>query len=49
MEYKRHFTQAPKVCGGETVSKGTCVTLRTLLVSLREGATVAEIVQHFPT
>ncbi len=49
MEYERYFSRSPHVCGGETVIRGTRVTLRTLLASLREGAALAEILQDFPT
>lgn len=49
MDYQQHFSRDPKVCGGEVVVKGTRVTLRTVLASLREGATVAEILGDFPT
>ncbi len=34
--------------GGETVIRGTRVTLRTVLASLAEGATAAEILDAFP-
>ena len=37
------------MCGGETVVKGTRVTVRSVLASLAEGATVDEIVADFPT
>ena len=49
MDYQQHFSRDPKVCGGELVITGTRVTLRALLASLREGATMTEIVQDFPT
>ncbi len=49
MDYQQHFSHDPKVCGGEIVITGTRVPLRTLLASLREGATMTEIVQDFPT
>lgn len=39
----------PRICGGDPVIIGTRVTLRTLLASLAEGATVEEIVADFPT
>jgi uncharacterized protein (DUF433 family) len=43
------FVRDPKICGGEPVIKGTRVTLRTVLASLAEGATIAEILEDFPT
>ena len=39
----------PKICGGEPVIKGTRVTLRTILASLAEGASIQEILEDIPT
>lgn len=39
----------PAVCGGEPVVKGTRVTVRTVLASLAEGMSTADIVKDFPT
>lgn len=49
MQYEGRFVRDPGVCGGETVIRGTRVTLRTILASLAEGATAAEILADFPT
>ena len=49
MDYQRRIVRDPKICGGEPVIKGTRVTLRTVLASLAEGATIEEIVDDFPT
>lgn len=49
MDYEKRFTRDPAVSGGETVIKGTRVTLRTVLASLAEGAAVEEILGDFPT
>ena len=49
MNFDEHFIRDPKICGGETVIKGTRVTLRTILASLAEGATIEEISADFPT
>lgn len=49
MDYLRHFSRNAKVCGGETVIKGTRVPVRTILASLVEGASVEEILADFPT
>lgn len=49
MQYENHFIRDPHICGGETVVKGTRVTLRTVLASLAEGASVEEIVADFPS
>ena len=39
----------PQIVDGEPVFRGTRVTLRTVLASLAEGATTAEILADFPT
>ena len=39
----------PAVCGGQPVVKGTRVTLRTVLATLAEGASVDEVVKAFPS
>ncbi len=49
MNYRERIVRDPRVAGGEPVLKGTRVTLRTVLASLAEGATTAEILADFPT
>ncbi len=49
MNYRPYIVRDPAVCGGEPVVKGTRVTVRTILASLAEGMSVAEIVKNFPT
>ncbi len=49
MNYQSRIVRNPKICGGEPVIKGTRVTLRTVLASLAEGSTIAEILVDFPT
>jgi uncharacterized protein (DUF433 family) len=49
MNYQERIIRDPQVCGGEPVIKATRVTLRTVLSSLAEGATVAEILMDFPS
>ena len=49
MNYRDHIERDPRVVGGQPVLKGTRVTLRTVLASLAEGATTAEILADFPT
>ena len=49
MDYLAHIIRDPAICGGEPVIRGTRVTLRTVLSSLAEGASVDEIVADFPT
>lgn len=47
--YATCFERRPDVCGGETVVRGTRVTVRTVLASLAEGATIEQIIADFPT
>lgn len=49
MDYKQNFESNPNICGGEYVLKGTRVTVRTILSSLAEGATINEILSDFPS
>lgn len=49
MNYHERIERNPQIAGGETVIRGTRVTLRTVLASLAEGATSEEILQDFPT
>ena len=49
MDYQRYIIRDPKICGGEPVIKGTRVTIRTILASLAEGASIQEIIEDFPT
>jgi uncharacterized protein (DUF433 family) len=49
MNYSERLVRDPHVVGGEAVFRGTRVTLRTVLASLAEGATTAEILADFPT
>ena len=49
MDYEKHFARDSRVCGGEPVIRGTRVTLRTVLASLAEGASPAEILADFPS
>ena len=49
MDYQRFIVRDPKICGGEPVVKGTRVTIRTVLASLAEGASIREILDDFPT
>ncbi len=47
--YQDRIHRDPGIAGGQAVIKGTRVTLRTVLASLAEGATVDEILTDFPT
>ena len=49
LDPKPFIERRREVCGGEPVIRGTRVTLRTILASLAEGASVDEIVADFPT
>ena len=45
--YAEFFERRHDVCGGEMVVKGSHMTVRTLLASLAEGASVDEILTDF--
>ena len=49
MDYRNYIVRDPGICGGEPVMKGTRVTLRTILASLAEGASLDEILEDFPS
>ena len=49
MNYRERIVRDASIVGGEPVFKGTRVTLRTVLASLAEAATTAEIISDFPT
>lgn len=49
IDYRPYIVRDQAICGGEPVIKGTRVTMRTILASLAEGMSVAEIVNDFPT
>ena len=49
MNYQDRIVRDPQIVGGEPVLKGARVTLMTVLASLAEGATIAEILADFPT
>ena len=47
--YADYFERRADLCGGALAVKGTRVPVRTLLASLAEGATEADILADFPT
>lgn len=49
MDYWQYIVRDRAICGGQPVIRGTRVTLRTVLASLAEGATIEEILADFPT
>jgi uncharacterized protein (DUF433 family) len=48
-DFERRLIRDPHICGGETVFKGTRVTLRTVLASLAAGDTPEAILADFPS
>ena len=49
VDLHQFIERRPQLCGGEPVVKGSRVTLRSILASLAEGASIEEIVADFPT
>jgi uncharacterized protein (DUF433 family) len=49
MDYQQYIVREPGICGGEPVIRGTRVSIRTILASLAEGASTADIIADFPT
>ena len=49
MNYKEYIVRDANICGGEPVVKGTRVTVRSILASLAEGASIQDILNDFPT
>ena len=49
MSYQKFIMRDPQICGGVPVVTGTRVPIRTILASVAEGASVADIVTDFPT
>jgi len=48
LNYQDRIVRDPQIVGGEPVLKRTRVTLKTVLASLAEGATTAEILADSP-
>lgn len=49
MQYQAYIVRDAALCRGEPVVRGTRVTVRTVLASLAEGMTVAEILADYPS
>ena len=49
MDYLQYIVRDSQICGGDPVIRGTRVTIRTILASLAEGATIDQILKDFPT
>ena len=47
--YQEHFLRDPKISGGMLIIRGTRVPVRTILASLAEGASIADILGDFPS
>jgi len=48
LNFGDRIVRSPQICGGESVFRGTRVTLRTVLASLATGDSVEEILADFP-
>ncbi len=48
-DYLGYLERKNDVCGGQLVIRGTRVTVRTLLASFAEGASIEELQADFPT
>ena len=48
-DYRDRIVRDARICGGQPAFRGTRVTLRTVLASLAEGASIEEILADFPT
>ena len=49
MDYSQRIMRDPAACGGSPIIKGTRVTVRTILASLAEGASIGQILEDFPS
>ena len=49
VDFNDIIVRDPTICGGQAVVRGTRVTLRTILASLADGDSVADILRSFPT
>jgi len=49
MNYRDQIVRDPEICGGEPVLRGTRISLRTVLASLAEGDSFAELQSAFPS
>ena len=49
LNYGDRIARDPAIMGGQPVFRGTRVTLKTVLASLAEGATIAQVTADFPT
>lgn len=49
LDYNKIIVRDRKTCGGEPVISGTRVTVKTILASLAEGASICEVLADFPS
>jgi uncharacterized protein (DUF433 family) len=49
MNFAHCFQRDPRICGGESLLRGTRVTLRTVLASLAEGSSIEDILRDYPS
>ncbi len=49
LDWRKHLTSRPDVCGGQICAKGTRVPVGVILDSLAEGASAAAILRSYPT
>ncbi len=49
MDISEFIVRDPRVCGGAPVFRSTRIPLRTVLASLADGDSEAEILESFPT
>jgi uncharacterized protein (DUF433 family) len=49
LDYRQYIVSDPAICGGKPVIRGARVPVRTVLASLAEGKTIADILRDFPT
>ena len=49
LDWRKHLTSRPDVCGGQVCAKDTRVPVAVILDSLAEGASSAAILRSYPT
>jgi uncharacterized protein (DUF433 family) len=49
MNWTRHLSSTPSICGGQLCAKGTRVPVTVILDSLAEGASEREMLRSYPT
>ena len=49
MDYEAQFVRDSRICGGETLFRGTRVLLRTVLADLADGNSIPDILKDFPS